>query len=82
MDGGGYPDHLVGLDIPFPARVIAVADAWDAMTNARAYRPPLEMAEALARLRYGAGTQWDASLIELFISLVETEHLSPHGMAA
>lgn len=82
MDGGGYPDHLVGSDIPFPARVIAVADAWDAMTNARAYRPRLETAEVLARLRYGAGTQWDAGLIELFISLVESQHLSPHVMAA
>jgi len=82
IDGRGYPDHLVGTDIPFAARVIAIGDAWDAMTNARAYRPKLEQADALARLRQGAGTQWDAELIELFTTLVESGLLSPHLMAA
>jgi putative two-component system response regulator len=81
-DGRGYPDRLVGTAIPFAARVVAVGDAWDAMTNARAYRPRLEEAEALERLRCGAGTQWDAALVEVFVQLVESRHLTPHVKAA
>lgn len=81
MDGAGYPDHLVGTAIPFGARVIAVTDAWDAMTNARAYRPMLDRAEAIRRLRDGAGTQWDAALVEVFLQLLESGHLSRQAAA-
>ena len=63
LDGAGYPDGLSGDAIPLAARVIAVADAFDAMRSARAYRPPLPEDVALAELRRGAGTQFDAAAV-------------------
>lgn len=59
FDGAGYPDRLAGEDIPPGARIIAVADAFDAMTTTRPYRKGLPIAEAYRRLAEGAGTQWD-----------------------
>ncbi len=57
-DGTGYPDLLRGSEIPEGALILAVADAWDAMTADRAYRKALDADTALATLRQGAGTQW------------------------
>ena len=71
MDGGGYPDHLVGRDIPIGARIAAISDAWDAMVSDRPYRAGLGPEEALHRLRAGAGTQWDAEFCEVFMQLLE-----------
>jgi len=71
MDGRGYPDHLVGAAIPLSARMAAVADAWDAMVNERPYRTALDRDEALRRLHEGAGTQWDAEFIDLFVQLID-----------
>jgi response regulator RpfG family c-di-GMP phosphodiesterase len=68
FDGKGYPDGLAGEAIPLPARIIAVADAFDAMTTARPYRPPMPPAEALAELRRKAGTQFDPRPVEAFHS--------------
>ena len=70
-DGRGYPDHLAGADIPLAARMVAVADAWDAMVNERPYRPSLGREEAMRRLRDGAGTQWDAAFVDVFAALIE-----------
>lgn len=70
-DGRGYPDHRAGPDIPLGARIAAVADAWDAMTSARPYRGGLEREEALRRLRAGAGSQWDAAFVDLFLGLLD-----------
>ncbi len=70
VDGRGYPDHLVGTDIPLGARIAAIADTWDAMTSDRPYRAGLEPAEALRRLHEGSGKQWDAGLLELFFTLM------------
>lgn len=70
-DGRGYPDHLAGADIPLAARMVAVADAWDAMVNERPYRPSLGREESLRRLRDGAGTQWDAAFVDVFAALLE-----------
>lgn len=70
-DGTGYPDHLVAADIPLAARIVAVADAWDAMVNERPYRPSLDTDEALRRLRGGAGAQWDPEIVGLFVELLE-----------
>jgi putative nucleotidyltransferase with HDIG domain len=78
MDGRGYPDGLKGDEISIPARVAAIADAWDAMTSDRPYRNALDKAEALRRLRGGAGTQWDPRLVEVFAALMEgrsTRHI-------
>lgn len=72
-DGGGYPDGLVGEQIPLGARVVAVCDAYDAMVAERRYRAPLTIAEALATLRRNAGTQFDPTVVAAFLA-VHAEH--------
>jgi len=74
-DGKGYPDGLAGEDIPLPARVVAVADAFDAMTSSRAYRSALPTAEARRRLLEGSGTQFDTELVEVFVGLLDSGEL-------
>jgi HD-GYP domain-containing protein (c-di-GMP phosphodiesterase class II) len=69
-DGGGYPDGLAGEDIPFGARILAVADSFDALVSARAYRPPRGVDAAIRILQEGAGTQWDQRVVQ---ALVEHE---------
>ena len=69
-DGGGYPDGLEGDQIPLGARMIAIADAYDAMTSDRSYRPAMARDQAVATLREGAGTQWDEHLVHLFIDTI------------
>jgi len=71
MDGRGYPDHLRAGEIPLAARMVAISDAWDAMTSDRPYRGALDREEALRRLQQDAGRQWDAGLIEVFLGLVD-----------
>jgi diguanylate cyclase (GGDEF)-like protein len=68
-DGGGYPDGLAGEEIPMGARVIAVCDAYTAMTSPRPHAPPRTLPEALAELRRGAGTQFDPAVVEAFCEL-------------
>jgi HD-GYP domain-containing protein (c-di-GMP phosphodiesterase class II) len=74
-DGDGYPDKLKGEDIPLGARIIAVADTFDAMTTTRPYRKALPLAEAHRRLAAGAGSQWDPRAIAAFLKLLETTPL-------
>jgi putative two-component system response regulator len=69
VDGRGYPDHLSGEEIPLLARILAISDAYDAMTSDRPYRKGMESARAIAVLRDGAGTQWDSALVAAFISI-------------
>jgi cyclic di-GMP phosphodiesterase len=71
MDGRGYPDHLVGAEIPLGARIAAIADAWDAMVSDRPYRAGLDRDEATRRLRAGAGPQWDPEFVAHFLALLE-----------
>jgi putative two-component system response regulator len=71
VDGEGYPDHLTGADIPIGARITAIADSWDAMVSDRPYRAGLDEEEAVRRLRQGAGTQWDAEFVRIFLDLLE-----------
>ena len=66
-DGSGYPDGLRGEAIPLGARIIAICDAYDAMTNERPYRPARSAAEALDELRHGAGRRFDPALVAVFI---------------
>lgn len=66
-DGGGYPDGLKGEDIPLFGRIIAVADAFDAMTSNRPYRKGLDEQQAIAILEKGGGTQWDPHFAKLFV---------------
>lgn len=64
IDGNGYPSGLAGEEIPLLARIVLVADAFDAMTMARSYRPALDWASSLAELRKNAGTQFDEQVVE------------------
>lgn len=66
VDGRGYPRGLAAADIPLGARIIAVADAWDAMTSNRPYRTALDPDVALGELMRGRGTQWDAEVVDAF----------------
>ena len=71
-DGTGYLDGLAGEDIPLIARMVAVADAFSAMTTTRPYRKALTVAEALKRLRAAGGTQLDPRLAATFVNGIET----------
>jgi diguanylate cyclase (GGDEF)-like protein len=78
-DGGGYPYGLAGEQIPLESRILAVADAYEAMTADRSYRPALGEDAAAAELRGGAGTQFDAHVVDVFLSALarkETRALS------
>jgi HD-GYP domain-containing protein (c-di-GMP phosphodiesterase class II) len=70
-DGQGYLDRLEGEDIPLIARILAVADAFSAMTTTRPYRKALDVREALTRLGDAAGTQLDERLVTAFIDGIE-----------
>jgi putative two-component system response regulator len=70
IDGAGYPDGLGGDQIPLFARIIAIADAFVAMTSDRPYRRRRTREEATGILAQGAGKQWDAALVEQFLRLV------------
>jgi HD-GYP domain-containing protein (c-di-GMP phosphodiesterase class II) len=65
-DGTGYPDGLKGEQIPLGARIIAVADAFDAMTSDRVYRAALPVDVAFAELAKGRGTQFDPQIVDVF----------------
>jgi diguanylate cyclase (GGDEF)-like protein len=71
-DGDGYLDRLAGEDIPLIARILAVGDAFSAMTTSRPYRKALDVREALKRLGDAAGTQLDERLVVAFIKGIET----------
>lgn len=77
-DGSGYPDKLAGEEIPLGARIIAVADAFDAMTSDRVYRAALSPEVAFSELRKGAGAQFDPQLVDLFqIAWIAQQRLQP-----
>ena len=69
-DGQGYADGLAGEEIPLPARIIAVCDAYAVMTSSRPYQDPTSTAEAVAELRRCAGTQFDPRIVEVFCDFV------------
>jgi response regulator RpfG family c-di-GMP phosphodiesterase len=68
MDGSGFPDSLRGDQIPLEARIVAVVDAFDAMTTNRAYRDPRTASDAIHELRSCAGAHFDPAVVEAFIS--------------
>lgn len=69
-DGTGYPDGLRADAIPIGARIVGIADAFDAMVNDRPYRAALSVSAAVAELRTGAGRQFDPELVPVFLELV------------
>lgn len=75
-NGCGYPYGLHGAEIPLGARIVAIVDAFDAMTTDRPYRRALSEAQTLDRLRARAGAQWDPELAEVFIDMVEQRRLT------
>ena len=76
-DGLGYPHKLRGHEIPMLARIVHVADAFDAMTSARAYRPARSGAEALRELWRCAGSQFDAEVVQALASAMPAIELAP-----
>jgi putative nucleotidyltransferase with HDIG domain len=71
VDGGGYPNGLVGPQIPLAARIISVADTYDVMTSRDSYRRPVSSREAIEELRRVSGGQLDGDVVEAFVSLLE-----------
>jgi HD-GYP domain-containing protein (c-di-GMP phosphodiesterase class II) len=73
-DGHGYPSGLKGEEIPLGARIIAIAEAFDAMISTPSYRMPVSFPEALGELRHKAGTQFDPELVDMFVTNIEVQH--------
>jgi HD-GYP domain-containing protein (c-di-GMP phosphodiesterase class II) len=73
IDGRGYPDGLAGDAIPLAARIVAIADVWDALTSARSYRPAWPEEQAITLLRQGRGTQFDAVCLDEFLTLMRRD---------
>lgn len=72
-DGNGYPLGIKGEEIPIECRILAIVDAYDAMTKDRPYRAAMSHEEAIAELKRCAGTQFDPFLVELFLKVLEEE---------
>ncbi len=81
-DGGGYPDGLLGEETEPGACIVAVADSYDAMTSARAYRPGMPPARALQILREGAGKQWDPDVVTGLLEMAEAGELGKETQQA
>lgn len=72
-DGKGYPDGLAGDDIPVEARIIAVADSYDAMSSRRSYRDVLEQSHIRSEMEKGKGTQFDPTFAEIMINMIDED---------
>ena len=75
-DGSGYPNGLKGEEIPLNARIIGIADAFDAMTANRVYRKALNMEQVVAELKRCSGTQFDPGLVEIMLELIQSGNLN------
>lgn len=76
-NGQGYPDMVFGPDLPLGARIIRLADTWDALINDRPWRLAMSEAEALEEITLGAGTEFDPELVVLFLELHRCGALIP-----
>jgi HD-GYP domain-containing protein (c-di-GMP phosphodiesterase class II) len=81
LDGKGYPAGLSGNAVPLEARVVAVADVWDALTSDRAYRPGWEPAQALAHIEAGRGTHFDPVVVDALVRVVMNRGVSVDAAA-
>lgn len=75
-DGNGYPEGLSGEEIPLGSRIVAVIDAYDAMTSDRPYRKAKSKEYAISELKNGAGTQFDPQVVEVFIDILNKENVN------
>jgi type III secretory pathway component EscS len=75
-DGKGYPEGLAGEKIPLGSRIISVADAYQAMTEDRPYRPALTQEQAIAELKMGSGTQFDPRVVDVFIKILQSKRIT------
>ncbi|WP_448536001.1 HD domain-containing phosphohydrolase [Pseudothermotoga sp.] len=75
-DGKGYPDGLSGEEIPLGARILCVADAFEAMTSNRPYRKAMSISEAVSELINNAGKQFDPNLVQIFLEILKEEGVS------
>ena len=73
FSGGGYPDGIKGMDIPEQARIIAVADAYDAMTSRRSYRDALPQEVVRAEIVKGSGTQFDPKFADIMVTMIDED---------
>lgn len=76
-DGKGYPRRIKGKDIPLAARILCVADSFDAMVSKRCYKPSMSVEFAIGELENGAGAQFDPELVPIFIELIQNKTLIP-----
>jgi putative nucleotidyltransferase with HDIG domain len=78
IDGRGYPDGLVGDEIPFLARIVSVCDAFDALSYTRQYRQGMGTDRAISILREHSGSQWDSRVVEALVATVRHGSANPH----
>ncbi|SDF42428.1 HD-GYP domain-containing protein [Sporomusa acidovorans] len=81
-DGKGYPDKLTGRDILLGARIIAVADSFQAMISDRTYRQGMSQAEAMEELARNKGTQFDTDIVEVFLDICKTKQYKTDNIRA
>ena len=81
-DGEGYPDQLRGTHIPLAARIIAVAEAYDAIGRGSSYQASRSQEEAVAELRRGAGTQFDPAVVQALLAILTQQHVQEQTMQA
>ncbi len=82
VNGTGYPTGLAGEAIPLHGRILAVADAYDAMTSDRPYRPGMPSEQAESILRDEAGKTWDADIVAVFMECLANDEIQPHTLDA
>jgi HD-GYP domain-containing protein (c-di-GMP phosphodiesterase class II) len=78
-DGNGYPDRLKGEEIPFPSRILSIADVYDALTSDRSYRKKLEDNVAVGVIAENAGSQFDPKILKVFLRLYERGKVASHS---
>jgi HD-GYP domain-containing protein (c-di-GMP phosphodiesterase class II) len=80
VDGTGYPMGLVGEEIPLAGRILAVADAYDAMTSHRPYRQGMASEKAESILREESGKMWDSDIVAIFLECLANDDIRPHSI--